>query len=55
MISHAIPSLRVVPHEFAPADLCSGHVALDFVNTATLAWSSGRRLLASAMLHFGAS
>jgi predicted RNA-binding Zn ribbon-like protein len=34
MISHAIPSLRVVPHDFAPADLCSGHVALDFVNTA---------------------
>lgn len=34
MISHEIPSLRVVPHEFVPADLCGGHLVLDFVNTA---------------------
>ena len=34
MIAHALPSLRVVPHQFTRADLCAGHVALDFVNTA---------------------
>lgn len=34
MTSHELPSLRVVPHEFTPADFCSGHVVLDFVNTA---------------------
>lgn len=34
MTSHQLPDLRVVPHEFTPADLCGGHVVLDFVNTA---------------------
>lgn len=34
MTSHELPSLRVVPHEFTPADFCGGHVVLDFVNTA---------------------
>ena len=34
MIMHVLPSLRVVPHQFTHADLCAGHVVLDFVNTA---------------------
>jgi predicted RNA-binding Zn ribbon-like protein len=29
-----LPALRVVPHRFRHQDLCAGHVALDFVNTA---------------------
>ena len=34
MIAHLLPPLRVVSHQFTPADLCAGHVVLDFVNTA---------------------
>jgi len=34
MTSHELPRLRVVPHEFTAADLCGGHVVLDFLNTA---------------------
>ena len=34
MIGPSFPPLRVVPHQFAIADLCAGHVVLDFINTA---------------------
>lgn len=34
MIAPTLPPLRVVPHQFSPDDLCAGHVALDFINTA---------------------
>jgi len=30
----SLPTLRIVPHRFRRQDLCAGHVALDFVNTA---------------------
>jgi predicted RNA-binding Zn ribbon-like protein len=34
MAGYSLPPLQVVPHRFAPADVCAGHVVLDFVNTA---------------------
>lgn len=34
MTEHHLPPLRIVRHPFGAADLCAGHVALDFVNTA---------------------
>ena len=34
MMGPSFPPLRVVPHQFAIADLCAGHVVLDFINTA---------------------
>lgn len=34
MLVRPLPGLRVVEHRFTPDDLCSGHLVLDFVNTA---------------------
>jgi predicted RNA-binding Zn ribbon-like protein len=34
VVTHTLPELRVVAHRFVPEQLCAGHVALDFVNTA---------------------
>jgi predicted RNA-binding Zn ribbon-like protein len=64
--THTLPELRVVAHRFVPEQLCAGHVALDFVNTAAglnrdprdwldsydglLAWARAAGLLDTACL-----
>jgi predicted RNA-binding Zn ribbon-like protein len=64
--THTLPELRVVAHRFVPEQLCAGHVALDFINTAAglnrdprdwldsydglLAWARAAGLLDKAFL-----